>query len=84
MKQLSMDRYMGILKLNLKSLDLEKAIIKFAELNSCYSQFGMDESIVIVVICCYYYIYYYYHHCNYYNNYIMIIIMHYYYTHYNN
>ena len=50
MKQLSMDRYMGIMKLNLNALDLEKAINKYSELSSTFSQFGMDESNSIVLL----------------------------------
>ena len=46
MKQLSIERYMGIMKLNLNSVDLEKAINKFSELNPSYSQFGLDESMI--------------------------------------
>lgn len=43
MNPVTMDRYMGLLKLNLPVMDLEKVIEAYSEMSCLEAQFGVDE-----------------------------------------
>lgn len=44
LKAVHIDRYMGLMKLNVSTLDIERLTKRFAELHISYSQLGLDDT----------------------------------------